>query len=313
MVKFTATSSVNRESRCPECFVKMSEDNYSGYINEAAEKIILSKKPVVLLSGPSGSGKTSAALRIERALGKMGRPARVLSMDNYFLPIDAESARELPRDENGNIDLESPLRLDIPLFTSHLKALAEGKGFDMPRFDFSTQSRSGFVPTARREGETVIIEGIHALNPDVTGDAHKFALCMYVSVRTRLRAMDGSMLHPRCIRLMRRLCRDRLFRKREYRESFRMFESVSRGEDLYITPYKSEADFEIDTFLAYEASVYKSILQDGLSKGLSGELGAFPECGEILKFLSELDGVPAGHVPADSMIREFIGGSELSY
>ena len=266
MVKFAAVSSINREAKCPESFIRLSENNYSAYIAEAAQRAILAEKPIILLSGPSGSGKTSAALR-----------------------------------------------LDIPLFSEHLRKLATKEEFDMPRFDFTTQSRSGSVKMSRGHNEIIIIEGIHALNPTVTGDTHKFALCMYVSVRTRLKAADGTMLHPRHIRLMRRLCRDRLFRKRQYGESFRMFTSVSRGEDLYITPYKSRADFDIDTFMAYEASVYKNFLLDGLIAERDSELAKFPACGEIIKFLSELDAIAPEYVPTSSMIREFIGGSEFRY
>ena len=185
MVKFAAVSSINREAKCPESFIGLSENNYSAYIAEAAQRAILAEKPIILLSGPSGSGKTSAALRLEKCLREQGRAAHTISMDNYFLPIDEKSSRDLPRDENGNIDLESPLRLDIPLFSEHLRKLATKEEFDMPRFDFTTQSRSGSVKMSRRHNEIIIIEGIHALNPTVTGDTHKFALCMYVSVRTR--------------------------------------------------------------------------------------------------------------------------------
>ena len=313
MVKFAAVKSINREAANPESFIRLSEDNYSAYIAEAAQRAILSEKPVILLSGPSGSGKTSAALRLEKCLKEQGRLAMTISMDNYFLPITEESARELPRDEEGNIDLESPLRLDIPLFSDHLRKLAAAEEFDMPRFDFTTQSRGGSVKMCRKKDEIVIIEGIHALNPTVTGDVGTFAMCMYVSVRTRLKAKDGSLLHPRHIRLMRRLCRDKLFRKRKYEESFKMFSSVSRGEDLYITPYKKRADFDIDTFIAYEASVYKDFLLEGLREQRDNELERFPACGEIIRFLEELDTVSSEYVPSTSMIREFIGGSELNY
>ena len=168
MEKFARVSSVNREAKCPEKIIELAEDNYSAYINEAAEMILSSGKPVVLLSGPSGSGKTTAALRIEARLRELGRTAHTLSMDNYFLPISDKNRHELPRDDEGNIDLESPMRLDIPLFTEHLKKIAACEEFEMPRFNFAAQSRREPVPFLRKHGEIIIIEGIHALNPDVT-------------------------------------------------------------------------------------------------------------------------------------------------
>lgn len=312
MDKFVRALSINRQAaKSPDRLVQIAEDNYSAYINETAEIIASNgSKPVILLSGPSGAGKTTTALRIERRLREQGLSVHTLSMDNYFLPITPETERELPRDENGRLDLESPYRLDIPLFNEHLKLLAEGEEFQMPIFDFATQSRPRTIPFRRHKHEIIIIEGIHALNPLVTGNTDRFAMCMYVSVRTRLKSEDGSLMHPRHVRLMRRLCRDRLFRKRDFRDIFSMFESVSRGEELYIFPFKDRADLEVDTFMAYEASVYKSFIESGLE---AQSLDEFPECGEITKFLGELDAIDSGYVPPASLIREFIGGSELNY
>lgn len=317
MTKFARVASINkRASTNPLEFIKMAEDNYTAYTEEAAQIIADSHKcrPIVLLSGPSGSGKTTTALRIERCLKNMGINVSTISMDNYFLPITPESELELPRDENGNIDLESPHRLDIPLFSEHLKKLADGEEILMPHFDFKTQSRSDTTAFKREKDQVLIIEGIHALNPLVTGNTGEFATCIYVSVRTRLKSADGDLLHPRQIRLMRRLCRDRLFRKRSLADIFRMFKSVSRGEDLYITPFKNRADYEIDTFMAYEASVYKHFLETDLISGADDEeLTSYVCYDEIIKFLAELETISSNHVPSASLIREFIGGSELAY
>lgn len=315
MEKYARISSINSRAaqNTPE-FVRMAESNYAAYIEEAAQMIASSPdKPVVLLSGPSGSGKTTTALRIEKTLREQGAKVHTISMDNYFLPITPESEKELPRDENGQIDLESPHRLDIPLFSEHLKLLADGVPFEVPIFDFATQSRSGSIPMRRERGEIVIIEGIHALNPEVTGDTHEFARCIYVSVRTRLRSDDGTLLHPRQIRLMRRLCRDRIFRNRSYHKIFNMFKSVSRGEDLYILPHKHRADYDIDTFMAYEPSVYKHFIDFTQAAGESEALDEFEAYSQIVKFLGELDEIDIKHVPSTSLIREFVGGSELNY
>ncbi|MDE7294905.1 MAG: nucleoside kinase [Oscillospiraceae bacterium] len=316
MKKFARLATINKKAvRAPDELVQIAEDNYSAYIEEAA-RMIADKpdKPMVLLSGPSGSGKTTTALRICGKLREWGKNVHTLSMDNYFLPITKESEKDLPRDENGQIDLESPLRLDIPLFSSHLKMLAEGEEIQMPRFDFATQSRGESTPVKRHKNEIIIIEGIHALNPMVTGHAEDFSLGLYVSVRTGLRAEDGALLRPKQVRLMRRLCRDRLFRKRSYRDIFAMSESVSRGEEMYILPHKHRADFDVDTFMAYEPSVYRAVLLDELNAELlSHELDSFPDCGEILRFLRDTSPIDLDALPGDSLIREFVGGSVLEY
>ncbi len=292
-------------------FIKSSESIYRDQLRIAAEKIYMSReeRPLVLLSGPSGSGKTTTALRLAALLGNKGLQVHTLSMDNYFLPADAA---EFPVDENGRIDLESPYRLDIPMFSEHLEKLSKGEPVEMPVFDFNTQSRSDFIPVARKSNEIIIIEGIHALNPEVTGDSDDFTTCMYVSVRTRIRTKFGYTLHPRKIRLMRRLNRDRLFRCRSLEDIFDMFESVTKGEEKYIMPYKKRATIEIDSFIPYEASVYAKMLRNDVEK--SREAFAAIEDGDVmLKVLTELEPLSEELVPSDSLVREFIGGSSLNY
>ena len=127
----------------------------------------------------------------------------------------------------------------------------------MPVFDFKKQSRSSYVPFKREADSLVIIEGIHALNPLVTGE-NNFATCIYISVRTRLKDRNNKILHPRIIRLIRRLCRDSLFRGRNLESIFSYFESVSEGEDKYIFPFKHRADFQIDTFMSSKCRFIKA-------------------------------------------------------
>lgn len=292
-------------------YIRKCEEIYHTKLAEAAEKIRLMAKthPLVLLSGPSGSGKTTSALRISHMLREKGMNVHTISMDNYFLP---NGEGEIPLDEEGNPDLESPLRMDIPLFSEHLEKLFRCEPVNVPCFDFKTQSRT-FGETMRREkDEIIIIEGIHALNPQVTGDTDDFTTCVYVSVRTRIREGDGTLLHPRSIRLMRRICRDNLFRGRSAYDVFKMVASVNRGEDLYIMPHKHRADFDIDTFLAYEPSVYRNTLLSELEK--APELAKLSEDYEpMLKALQGLVSVSAEEVPQNSLVREFIGGSSFKY
>lgn len=287
-------------------FMNCSEDFYNRQILEVTEHLANCSKdrPIILLSGPSGSGKTTSAHRIEAMLREMGHPTHTISMDNYFL--SAEDNLEA-MDENGNIDYESPLRLDIPLFTKHLEMLANCEEIHVPTFDFIHQQRREGFNLKRKPGEFVILEGIHALNPMVTGKNLDFATCIYVSVRTRIMKDDGQLLHPSKIRLMRRLIRDKIFRGRAFEETLDFFKWVQRGENLYIMPHKERADFDIDTFLPYEASVYKSILLPELEK-IRSSYESYSKFSEIECFLREILPVDGGIVPNNSLLREFTGG-----
>lgn len=288
-------------------FIAEAERKYGERILEVARQLqaCCEEKPVVLLSGPSGSGKTTTALRIESLLDSWGHETHTLSMDNYFLP---SGMGPLPLDEKGNPDFESPLRLDAPLLSEHLQKISRCEPVQVPVFDFKTQSRSGSVTLHRQPGELVIMEGIHALNPDVTGHSDASMTGIYVSVRTRITGSKGQKLHPAKIRLLRRLIRDKLFRGREAEETIRMFQSVSRGEQLYIMPYKHRAAIDIDTFIPYEPAVYRDLLLPGLRALDPGFLREMDDS-DLIPFLEALRPADAGLIPEDSLIREFVGGS----
>ncbi len=304
-MKCIPVEQLNTAANSPELLISDGEKIYAEQIENAARGIFerREKRPVVLLSGPSGSGKTTSAHRIAVLLADMGCKAHTISMDNYFLPMHENEAA---RDENGKIDFESPLRLDIPLFKKHLEMLFKGEEIDIPSFDFAKQERISGMPLKRTRGDIVILEGIHALNPLVTGNSEDFTTCVYVSVRTRI--CDGDkLLHPSKIRLMRRLMRDKLFRGRSISDTFEFFKSVERGENLYIMPYKNRADFDIDTFIEYEPLVYRDILLPEL-EAASADFADYGDYSDIEYFLKLLSPVDSSIVPENSLIREFIGG-----
>lgn len=289
-------------------FIKTCEDEYRNQIVQMADEISKSskEKPVVLISGPSGSGKTTTAHRLKKILNEVFQcKSQVISLDNYF---KSNSSPDMPKNADGSLDLESPYCMDMELLKQNIQAIYNGVSFKMPYFDFVHQERGGYKDYIVNKGEVTIFEGIHALNPMVTQIENTNTV--YVSVRTRLVNDDGSVLHPRRIRLMRRLSRDSIFRGKKYQETFNYFRSVSLGEDNYIMPFKSLAKFDIDTFHAYEPSIYKQFLLDNLIS-LQDELKSNIEYNQIVSVLSELNGVDDSLVPSTSIVREFIGGSEF--
>ncbi len=288
-------------------FIKKSNEDYYTKVSNVAKSISenVENKPIILLSGPSGSGKTTTAYKISDALKELGINSHIVSMDNYFIPNKNIESKNVPKDEDGNVDLESPYRLDIHMFQRDVMLMSEGKTANIPVFDFVTQDYSSYVSLTRKQHEVIIIEGIHALNPEVTGDMSDSASCVYVSVRTRLKTNSGDILHPSQVRLMRRLIRDRLFRGREFDDIFAMYKSVQRGENLYIMPHKHRADYDVDTFIDYEASVYKSVIYDEL---LHAEKTKYADLRSMtLSYLHDLEAIPSIFVPQNALIREFIG------
>jgi len=285
-------------------FIRAADGVYDAQVEAVAADIVRHhrQRPLLLLSGPSGSGKTTTARILEEKLRRQGIGTHTVSMDEFFHPLDGTQKAQMAR---GELDLESPDRVDAALLGSVLQDLLAGKPTELPHFDFATHERtsSGRVLT-RGEDDVVIVEGIHALNPAAVTLPDGLSTRLYVSVRTRLRLPDGTLLHPSYIRLLRRLLRDRDYRHRRLEDTLQMFDSVQRGEERYILPYKPHATHDIDTFFGYEAAVYRRALYDDLLA-----LRPAPRWGTLMGALAALAPLESGVIPATSLVREFIGGS----
>lgn len=305
MVKVISAERINEEMRRdPRGWAERCEADYAAQMTAAADAIEESGSPLCLLTGPSGSGKTTSARMIEDILDKRGHETHTLSMDNYYHRPDG---MELPVDEKGDTDLESPLLLDAALLQKHLGDIAKGIPVEMPTFDFAKQRRSGVtIPLERKPGEIIIMEGIHALNPSVVGSAIESAQTIYVSARTRI-AWSGGMLHPSNVRVLRRMLRDRRGRGQSIRDTAHRLWSVDRGERLYIMPNKHNAKIEINTSIPYEICLYRALLQTEIEAVHDApEQELFDRLASVLREIEPMD----ESIPAESaLVREFIGGS----
>ena len=306
-MRVLSTSTINSKINENQCeFVAESEAHYGRQLDLVVQSLIddAAQKPVILLSGPSGSGKTSSAFRLRELLCSRGFNTYTMSMDNYFIPMgDPRTVYE----PDGSVDFESPNRLETEQLAEHLEKMWAGEEFTLPVFDFVNQKQIAGECFRRKKNELVIFEGIHALNPAVTGCVSEHSQGVYVSVRTRIKNSKGKLLHPSKVRLMRRLIRDKLFRGRETSWILQSFDNVQRGEVKYILPHKCYAEHHIDTFKAYELSVYKSFLAANLA------CGEFAEHEDMATVLHEIGEVDLQHVPANSLVREFVGGSCFEY
>ena len=309
-MRVAKTSYMNKSALNPSAHIAASEEQYSWQIKINARFLEQQQeeRPIILLSGPSGSGKTTTAFRIREQLCEMGVKTHSMSMDNYFLSVN-DPRNELEPD--GTIDFESPKRLDMDLMNEHLEKMWKCEEFHLPVFDFVNQKTLKGEKFRRNPDEMVVLEGIHALNPAVTGSVAEHASGVYVSVRTRIEYAKDCYMHPSMIRLMRRLVRDKLFRNRKASETLDFFRKVQIGEIKYIKPYKWRAELDVDTFLAYEAAAYKDFLIKELEE-LRGQ-GLLNAYKALLEVLDQLNSVGLDDVPEDSLVREFIGGSKFKY
>ena len=288
----------------PAAFIAEAEAAYDRQLTAIADHIAAHSEqcPVILLSGPSGSGKTTTALMLEHKLDRQGLECHTLSQDNYFRTQTPEDMALLAQ---GKFDLEAPERVDEELLNAQLRDIIDGKPVRLTEFDFPAHKQvvTDKVLT-RKAGEVVILEGIHALNPAVVTLPEEQTVRLYVSVRTRVEGPHGQVLHPKYIRLLRRMIRDVEHRGRPAEGTLGMFHSVNRGEDNFIMPYKHRSTFDVDTFFGYELNLYRRYLMEELTK-----LAEHPEIREVLPIIEAAAPLEADLVPDTALVREFIGGS----
>ncbi|MCX5657377.1 MAG: hypothetical protein NTZ48_04025, partial [Candidatus Omnitrophica bacterium] len=157
---------------------------------------------------------------------------------------------------NGNYDFDNPEALDIIRFQQDLLALLEGKEVDIPSYNFKSgesMPHSG-IKLRLYPGDILIVEGIHALNPAITGFIKnlKIGMAKIPQVRLFINA-------PENLRLPRRLVRDLATRGKPPIETIKQWPTVHDGEKNYIYPTKENADVIIDTDVGesfYQSDLY---------------------------------------------------------
>lgn len=292
-------------------FLEECDSEYGGKVAHAANRIVqnLEKSPVVLLSGPSGSGKTTTAKKVEEELERRGIHTHTVSMDDYFKTMDPRTA---PRTEEGAVDYESPLLLDMELLDAHFTALAKGEEILIPKFAFARQMRDTAVkPLRLGRDEVAIFEGIHALNDSIAG-RHPEATCMYISARSNVCEGETLRFKGTWMRLTRRAVRDYKFRGTGVEATLAMWANVRRGEKLYISPFKGRADIIIDSSLPYEVSVMKNYAKP-LLEAVPAENERHRELLDLIEGFRWFEEIDPALVAPDSLIREFIGGGSYHY
>jgi len=270
------------------------------------------KVKLVLIAGPSSSGKTTTSKRVALQLKVLGLNPVIIELDNYF--VDREKT---PLDAEGNYDFEVLQALDVEFLNQQLNDLFAFKEICQPKFDF-TLGRRNFPGDTLMMGEKdiLIIEGIHALNPELTKylDIDKMYK-IYASALTSLSLDENNNISSSDSRLIRRIVRDSHYRSVSPESSIMRWPSVRRGEINNIFPYQENADIMFNSALIYELPLLKYYAEPMLRR-IAPNSPASTESIRLLKFLSyiqELQPAEIALVPPTSVMREFIGGGSFKY
>lgn len=264
---------------------------------------------MVLIAGPSSSGKTTTCKRISIQLIANGIRPVDISLDDYF--VDREKT---PRDASGDYDFESIHALNIPLLNAQLTALFAGEEVELPRYNFQTgRSEMSGRRLRLRPGEVLVVEGIHALNPELTAqisDSLKYRV--YASALTTILIDEHNYVPTTDNRLLRRIIRDHKYRGCSARETIRRWPSVRAGENRWIFPYQEQADMMFNTAMLFELAVIKTQAEPLLEQ-VPENCEEYSEAYRLLKFLRYIRPIPYDQVPSTSLLREFLGGSSFKY
>ena len=251
-------------------------------IGQIAEKIVSSGDiRFVMIAGPSSSGKTTFAHRLSIQLSALGLKPHPLSLDDYYLELE-----QTPKDENGRYNFECLEALDVELFNHDMSALLEKKAVGMPTFNFQKRKREYRGKEFQLgEGEILIIEGIHGLNPKLSyslPEESKFKI--FISALTQINIDEHNYLPTKDARLIRRIVRDARTRNTTAQQTIAMWESVRRGEENYIFPFQDAADVMFNSALIYELAVLK-LYAEPLLFQIEKSAPEYGEAKRLLKFL----------------------------
>ena len=301
---------INYAMRNETQFVLRCEEVFHDKICAAASTILAGRgtKPIVALTGPSGSGKTTTAMRLKEYLENLGVSVCLLSMDNFFLPLDQRP----PEAEN---DWESPLCVDRDRLISTIGRLLDGMEVDIPWYDFKTGTVGGYRKMQGAKDTIVIAEGIHMLNPLIFDKIRGAANGVYVAPRTRIITDDDKIVRPAQLRVARRMIRDYNTRGHSLRATIERAQSVDLGEVNYIMPYKGNAEIHIDSFHDYEPCILAKYLNEipQFREELTPEFLEEHGLTDLMNVVRSVPPIHTPYVPKNSIVREFVGGSCYEY
>ena len=264
---------------------------------------------LVLIAGPSSSGKTTTCKRLSVQLAVNSIKPVAISLDDYFLDRD-----KTPRDEKGDYDFEHLHALNLPLLNEQLSALFRGEEVELPRYDFPTGTSQKSGRRLRLgENEILVVEGIHALNPELTSLIPEEQIFrVYASALTTVLLDNHNYIPTTDNRLLRRIIRDHKYRAVTAQETIRRWPSVRAGENKWIFPFQENADAMFKTAMLFELAVIKGQAEPLLEQ-VPENCPEHAEAYRLLKFLRYIKPIPDTQIPPTSLIREFLGGSSFQY
>ena len=280
-------------------------------IAEEIDRRYRSDNPVriVLITGPSSSGKTTFCKKLSVQLKACGLRPISVSTDDYFV-----NREDTPRFPDGSFDFDNFDTVDHAMMQRDLLDVLEGKEVSVPEYNFVTGKREYNGKKLKLvDGSILLVEGIHALNPELTSkidEASKFKIFINTLTST---ALDYHNWIPTSDnRLLRRIVRD--YNKGAFtaQQSINQWPMVQEAERKWIYPYQENADAMFNSAYLIEFAVLRNHAEPILSS-VPKNCPEYSEAHRLLKFIHYFTPVSDREIPPTSMLREFLGGSSFTY
>jgi Uridine kinase len=287
--------------------IELEEALMNRNISDIAKQIGEHKKvKIVTIAGPSSSGKTTFSLKLCTQLALLGFNCIKISLDDYYLTKD-----KVPMDKDGKPDFEALEALDLDLIHTQLTELLAGKAVKLPIFSFKENKRYwAESETQLEENSLLILEGIHGLNPKLLSSVPAENIFkIYISALTSVNIDDHNRISTTDNRIIRRIVRDHRTRGTSATDTLAMWPSVEAGEKLHIFPFQNQADAMYNSAHTYELAALAPYAESLLRSVKPDSGAAYTTARRLLQFIELFYAIPADSIPANSLVREFIGGS----
>lgn len=287
-------------------FINICETRHNNQLADLGEHILrdIDRIRLIAVAGPSSSGKTTFTNRLRIELKSLGIDPLMISVDNFY-----NQGHMAPKDEDGKPDFEHIDALDRKLFNEVLYKLINGEEARLPYYDFKTLTRTYSEPIKLGKHQPILIEGIHALNDELTPSIpNEYKFRIYIAPQAQLHIDDHNPISLSDIRLIRRMVRDAQTRNSSCEQTMEMWPSVRRGEFRWIYPHQSNADFVFNSELSYELCVLKKHALPLLEK-VQTDSPYYIQANRLIKFLKYFEDISDKWIPCNSILREFIGDS----
>ena len=258
---------------------------------------------IVLITGPTSSGKSTFCRRLSVQLKACGLHPVSFSTDDYFV-----NRLDTPKLPDGSYDFDNFDTVDHDYLQEDVLQLLAGEEVEVPEYNFVTGKREFNGKKLRLdEGSILLIEGIHALNPQLTNlvpEAAKFRI--FINTITSISLDDHNCIPTSDNRLLRRIVRD--YNKGAFtaRETISNWPNVRRAEVKWIYPYQETADVLFNSAYLLEFAVLRTHAERILAT-VPKNCPEYSEAHRLLHFLHYFVPVDHRQLPPTSFVRSFIG------